>query len=88
MPSYIPSRKTEPLQSEICHVVRVLSVEVDTEDTVGQSISRLGLPHGSYEIPTCPVCLERMDASVTGLVTVPCSHTFHCTCLSKWGDSR
>lgn len=41
-----------------------------------------------YELPTCPVCLERMDSAVTGLVTVPCSHTFHCQCLSKWGDSR
>ncbi|THH28576.1 hypothetical protein EUX98_g5615 [Antrodiella citrinella] len=76
------------MESEICHVVRVLSVEIDSEDAVGQSISRLGLPPGTYELPTCPVCLERMDAAVTGLVTVPCSHTFHCTCLSKWGDSR
>lgn len=29
-----------------------------------------------------------MDAAVTGLITVPCAHTFHCMCLSKWGDSR
>ncbi|CAG8619905.1 3016_t:CDS:2 [Cetraspora pellucida] len=40
-----------------------------------------------YELPTCPVCLERMDASVTGLLTILCQHTFHCDCLSKWGDS-
>ncbi|CAG8731646.1 9489_t:CDS:2 [Dentiscutata erythropus] len=40
-----------------------------------------------YELPTCPVCLERMDASVTGLLTILCQHTFHCNCLSKWGDS-
>ncbi|KND01376.1 uncharacterized protein SPPG_03188 [Spizellomyces punctatus DAOM BR117] len=39
------------------------------------------------ELPTCPVCLERMDASVTGLLTILCHHTFHCHCLSKWGDS-
>ncbi|TCD71864.1 hypothetical protein EIP91_003207 [Steccherinum ochraceum] len=76
------------MEPEICHVVRVLSVEVDKQDTVGQTISQLGLPYGTYELPTCPVCLERMDAAVTGLVTVPCSHTFHCACLSKWGDSR
>lgn len=24
----------------------------------------------------CPVCLERMDSAVTGLVTVPCLHTY------------
>lgn len=38
------------------------------------------------ELPTCPVCLERMDADVTGLLTIPCQHTFHCQCLSKWKD--
>ena len=38
------------------------------------------------ELPTCPVCLERMDATVTGLLTIPCQHTFHCQCLSKWTD--
>lgn len=38
------------------------------------------------ELPTCPVCLERMDATVTGLLTIPCQHTFHCQCLTKWKD--
>ncbi|CED83655.1 Cytoplasmic Zn-finger protein BRAP2 (BRCA1 associated protein) [Phaffia rhodozyma] len=42
----------------------------------------------TYELPTCAVCLERMDSAVTGLITVPCSHSFHCACLSKWADSR
>ncbi|CAK9779634.1 zf-UBP-domain-containing protein [Cutaneotrichosporon oleaginosum] len=40
------------------------------------------------ELPSCPVCLERLDSSVTGLVTLPCAHTFDCDCLRKWGDSR
>ncbi|CAG8726460.1 4574_t:CDS:2, partial [Acaulospora colombiana] len=30
-------------------------------------------PDGSVELPTCPVCLERMDTAITGLVTVPWS---------------
>lgn len=38
------------------------------------------------ELPTCPVCLERLDYEVTGLLTIPCQHTFHCQCLSKWRD--
>ncbi|KAI3405449.2 hypothetical protein KGF56_001748 [Candida oxycetoniae] len=38
------------------------------------------------ELPTCPVCLEKMDATITGLFTIPCQHTFHCQCLSKWRD--
>ncbi|KAI0350672.1 hypothetical protein OH77DRAFT_1051953 [Trametes cingulata] len=78
------------MEPETCHVVRVLSIAIDVDDTISENISRIGsaLVSGAYELPTCPVCLERMDAAVTGLVTVPCSHTFHCACLSKWGDSR
>ncbi|KAJ7173770.1 hypothetical protein C8R46DRAFT_122527 [Mycena filopes] len=71
------------MEPEICHVVRVLSVTMDAEDP---ALSRLASTLS--ELPTCPVCLERMDSGVTGLITVPCSHTFHCMCLSKWGDSR
>lgn len=77
------------MDPETCHVVRILSVEIETEDAVQSMLGRLVSPQSStYELPTCPVCLERMDAAVTGLITVPCSHTFHCMCLSKWGDSR
>lgn len=35
------------------------------------------------ELPTCAVCLERMD-DTTGLVTILCQHVFHCTCLQTW----
>ncbi|TPX43054.1 hypothetical protein SeMB42_g04875, partial [Synchytrium endobioticum] len=45
------------------------------------------IPSALVELPTCPVCLERMDASATGLLTIICHHTFHCSCLAKWGDS-
>ncbi|CBX94365.1 hypothetical protein IAQ61_009929 [Plenodomus lingam] len=38
------------------------------------------------ELPTCPVCLERMDES-TGLLTILCQHVFHCACLEKWRGS-
>ncbi|OLN85201.1 RING finger protein ETP1-like protein [Colletotrichum chlorophyti] len=38
------------------------------------------------ELPTCPVCLERMD-DTTGLMTIPCQHVFHCTCLQNWKGS-
>jgi BRCA1-associated protein len=48
-----------------------------------------GVPSSSkFELPSCPVCLERLDSTVTGLVTLPCAHTFDCDCLKKWGDSR
>ncbi|KAH8903197.1 zf-UBP-domain-containing protein [Coniochaeta sp. PMI_546] len=38
------------------------------------------------ELPTCPVCLERMD-DTTGLMTILCQHVFHCTCLQTWKGS-
>ncbi|OBA19754.1 zf-UBP-domain-containing protein [Metschnikowia bicuspidata var. bicuspidata NRRL YB-4993] len=38
------------------------------------------------ELPTCPVCLEKLDCEISGLLTIPCQHTFHCQCLSKWRD--
>ncbi|KIJ55405.1 hypothetical protein M422DRAFT_151159 [Sphaerobolus stellatus SS14] len=83
-------RPFNAMQPEICHVVNVVSIEIEANDATSLAISRLGTTTQSnlHELPTCPVCLERMDASITGLVTVPCSHTFHCMCLSKWGDSR
>ncbi|PVU92294.1 hypothetical protein BB561_003929 [Smittium simulii] len=39
------------------------------------------------ELPTCPVCLERLDTSASGLLTILCQHTFHSTCLEKWNDN-
>jgi len=76
-------------QPATCHVVHITSVSIDADDSVSLALSRLGSAQAPVvELPTCPVCLERMDSAVTGLVTVPCTHTFHCECLSKWGDSR
>ena len=39
------------------------------------------------ELATCPVCLDRLDSDVSGLFTIPCQHTFHSSCLSKWKDN-
>ena len=46
----------------------------------------VGLRPRLVELPTCPVCLERLDSSATGLLTTVCNHTFHAACLSKWED--
>lgn len=40
------------------------------------------------ELPTCVVCLERMDSTITGLLTILCEHTFHCSCISKWVNTH
>lgn len=43
---------------------------------------------GLIELPNCPVCLERMDESVDGILTILCNHSFHSRCLAGWSDTR
>lgn len=44
-------------------------------------------PPGHTELPICAVCLERMDESVAGVLTILCNHAFHTSCLEQWGDA-
>ncbi|XP_002096285.3 BRCA1-associated protein [Drosophila yakuba] len=62
----------------LCHAVWVSEVERSEHGAP---------PMGHTELPTCPVCLERMDESVDGVLTILCNHAFHASCLMKWGDS-
>ncbi|TKY89643.1 hypothetical protein EX895_001428 [Sporisorium graminicola] len=82
---------------EICQVVYITSLTVSKHTSLPFSYPTLtnsdpwptnAANQSAHELPTCPVCLERMDSSVTGLMTISCQHTFHCSCLSKWGESR
>ncbi|KAJ9474178.1 RING finger protein ETP1 [Pseudozyma hubeiensis] len=86
---------------EICQVVYITSLTVSKHTSLPFSYPTLtnsdpwplrpptnAVNQPAHELPTCPVCLERMDSSVTGLMTISCQHTFHCSCLSKWGESR
>ena len=41
----------------------------------------------AVELPTCAVCLERLDPSISGIFTIVCNHQFHCDCLRRWADS-
>ncbi|KAH7331921.1 hypothetical protein KP509_20G057400 [Ceratopteris richardii] len=41
----------------------------------------------SPELPSCPVCLERLDQHTAGILTTVCNHSFHSSCISKWTDS-
>lgn len=86
-------------QPQICHVVFVKSITFETptrrksstalsplSSSAGMSSSLRPFPPPTpnlVELPTCPVCLERMDET-NGLMTIPCSHVFHCTCLQNW----
>ena len=44
-------------------------------------------PGASTELPSCAVCLERLDPSVSGVYTLLCTHSFHSGCLRRWQDS-
>ena len=72
------------LEKKVCNLVFVAKITVE---------SGLPLPytsavdHSLAELPSCPVCLERLDCTVSGMVTTVCNHTFHCDCLSLWEDS-
>jgi BRCA1-associated protein len=70
------------LEPEVCHLVYVCKVES------AKSSDGACLPlEGATELPTCHICLERMDESVEGILTVLCNHSFHSSCLVKWEDS-
>lgn len=71
-----PYNSLEP--DSLCHAVWVSGVEFGDDGLA---------PQGHTELPTCPVCLERMDESVDGVLTILCNHAFHAGCLIKWGDS-
>ncbi|GBP43004.1 BRCA1-associated protein [Eumeta japonica] len=72
----VPYSSLEP--NALCHVAWVSRVEWGRDGTP---------PPSHTELPTCPVCLERMDESVAGVLSVQCAHAFHADCLLRWGDA-
>ena len=70
--------------------VRAIELEGESKDADPSDPSSSTTPSTSSlnELPSCPVCLDRLDQDVSGcLVTTVCSHSFHASCLSRWGDS-
>ncbi|KAJ3677227.1 hypothetical protein LUZ60_002951 [Juncus effusus] len=67
---------------EVCHVLYLASAEFTN------SVEIAGTPPvGSTELPTCPVCIERLDQDISGIVVTSCDHSFQCPCVSKWVNS-
>lgn len=88
-----------PMRDEaLCHVTFIKSITIETPSQPAASSSKAAVGHFNHpkpfppptpdlvELPTCTVCLERMD-DTSGLVTIPCQHVFHCTCLQAWRGS-
>ncbi|KAJ1943184.1 hypothetical protein EC988_006300, partial [Linderina pennispora] len=100
---YYNGKTFSPLEPENCHVVYISQVECEyaeiaVDDIEGDGRVKAAAEHlfmhpkwdvdDINELPTCPVCLERLDSSASGLLTIMCQHTFHCRCLAKWGDGN
>uniref|UniRef100_A0A1D1ZKV5 BRCA1-associated protein n=1 Tax=Anthurium amnicola TaxID=1678845 RepID=A0A1D1ZKV5_9ARAE len=69
-------------EAEVCHILFLSSVEYTESTEIAGSP-----PAGFTELPTCPVCLERLDQDISGIVTTGCDHSFQCSCISKWANS-
>lgn len=65
----------EPNRCSLLFVDRIESVADDCLPEASEHLT---------ELPTCAVCLERMD---DGVLTILCNHTFHANCLQKWTDT-
>ncbi|RKP13939.1 hypothetical protein BJ684DRAFT_9355 [Piptocephalis cylindrospora] len=78
------------LDPEICHALPISSVSIREKNLMDQASYRPGKvsPSVITELPLCPVCLERMDATITGLLTIACHHTFHCRCMLRWESAK
>jgi len=69
------------LMEEKCQLAYVGKVEqLHPLEGAGRPLPKL------TELPSCAVCLERMDESVRTVLTVLCNHSFHSSCLKKWED--
>lgn len=74
-------RRLTSMGTETCVALYVESVEWD--DSEGAA----ALERTRQEVPTCPVCLDRLDADASGIATTVCNHSFHAECLSGWADA-
>lgn len=86
-----PDMTNDPFTPSVTKQLPSTSTSSTLQATPIPSSSRSSKPHAPptpslVELPTCPVCLERMDES-TGLLTILCQHVFHCSCLQKWRGS-
>ncbi|VFQ77156.1 unnamed protein product [Cuscuta campestris] len=72
-------RRFKQTEREVCHIYFTQSVECTESAEIASTP-----PPGYTELPTCPVCLERLDQETSGIQTTFCDHSFQCSCVSKW----
>ncbi|KAK4713075.1 hypothetical protein R3W88_018982 [Solanum pinnatisectum] len=72
-------KRFKPTEVEVCHIYFIQSVVYDESAYITSTP-----PVGYTELPTCPVCLERLDQDTSGIQSTLCDHSFQCSCVSKW----
>ncbi|KAK2991921.1 hypothetical protein RJ640_006098 [Escallonia rubra] len=72
-------KRFKPSEAEVCHIYFAQAVENTELAEVACTP-----PPGYTELPTCPVCLERLDQDTSAIQATFCDHSFHCSCVSKW----
>ncbi|KAK9706200.1 hypothetical protein RND81_07G110700 [Saponaria officinalis] len=72
-------KRFSPPEVELCHILYVVSSEFTGLAEIASTP-----PPGYTELPTCPICLERLDQDTCGIQTTLCDHSFQCSCISKW----
>ncbi|KAL5728032.1 RING-type E3 ubiquitin transferase [Ranunculus cassubicifolius] len=75
-------RRFSSLEVESCCIL--FTVDVQYTGSIEHAQTSLA---SSAEQPSCPVCLERLDQDMGGILITLCNHSFHCSCISKWADS-
>ncbi|KAK8926220.1 hypothetical protein KSP39_PZI018202 [Platanthera zijinensis] len=69
-------------EREVCHILFTSSAEIT------ESIEFADTPPSGYtELPTCLVCIERLDQEMIDIISTTCDHSFQCSCISKWANS-
>ncbi|KAJ1273057.1 hypothetical protein BS78_06G250900 [Paspalum vaginatum] len=69
-------------EGEVCHVLFIASVQYTPSSEIATTP-----PVGSSELPICPVCIERLDQDISGILATTCDHSFQCSCVSVWANS-
>ncbi|KAL3745214.1 hypothetical protein ACJRO7_014345 [Eucalyptus globulus] len=64
--------------AEVCHILFLHEVDYTESADVASTP-----PSGFMELPSCPVCLERLDPDTSGILSMQCDHSFHCSCGTK-----
>ncbi|XP_059644479.1 BRAP2 RING ZnF UBP domain-containing protein 2 isoform X2 [Cornus florida] len=75
-------KRFSSLEVEACCVLFMVDVQYTGSIEHAQTS-----PASSTEQPSCPVCLEKLDQDMGGILTTICNHSFHSSCISKWTDS-